>query len=66
VQQGAPSTAAVTLQTDISTYLGLLAGQIALDDAIAAGTVWVEGDIDALRRFLRICGMSDTLPQSTV
>jgi hypothetical protein len=33
VQQGAPSTAAVTLQTDISTYLGLLAGQIALDDA---------------------------------
>jgi putative sterol carrier protein len=66
VQQGEPSTAAVTLQTDISTYLGLLTGQIALDDAIAAGTVRVVGDSDALRRFLRICGMDDALPQSPV
>lgn len=57
VQQGEPPSAAVTLQTDSPTYLGLLAGQVTLDEAIAAGTARIVGDTEALRRFLHICGI---------
>ena len=57
VQQGEGRTADVTLHAPIQLYLGLLAGAIDLDAALATGMVEVEGDRDALRRFLKLCGI---------
>jgi DNA-binding HxlR family transcriptional regulator len=57
VQQGEPRNAAMTLHADMPTYLGLLSGQIQPDEAVSAGSVRVEGDHGALRRFLSICGL---------
>ncbi len=57
VQQGEPRNAAMTLHADMPTYLGLLSGQIQPDEAMAAGSVHVEGDSGALCRFLSICGL---------
>ena len=57
VQQGETRNAAMILHTDMSTYLGLLGGQIQPDAAGAADLVRIEGDHSALRRFLKICGL---------
>lgn len=62
VRQGAATRADVVLQADIATYLALLGGQLGLDDALAAGQIHVAGDVDALRRFLRICGLPGGAP----
>jgi DNA-binding HxlR family transcriptional regulator len=58
VRQGEPPHAIMTLYADVPTYLGLLTGQLQPNDVIAEGPVRVEGDVDALRRFLAICGMA--------
>lgn len=55
VQQGEPSRADVALYAEVPIYLGLLLGEIELDEAIAEGLLRVEGDPEALRRFLTIC-----------
>jgi DNA-binding HxlR family transcriptional regulator len=55
VQQGEPSQTDVALYTEVPIYLGLLLGQIDLDAALAGRLIRVEGDLDALRRFLKIC-----------
>ena len=55
VQQGESPQADMTLYTETPIYLGLLQGQLDLDAAMAAGQVRVEGNVDALRRFLTIC-----------
>lgn len=57
VQQGEPSQAAVRLFTQVPIYLGLLLGEIDPDAAQAEGLIRVEGDFNALRRFLKLCGV---------
>jgi DNA-binding HxlR family transcriptional regulator len=56
VRQGeAHSASAIFYLPDTATYLRLLLGEIEPDEAIARGLVCVEGDPDALRRFLSTC-----------
>jgi len=57
VQQGEASKPGVVLYTDTPSYLGLLSGEIALDEAIEKRLIRIEGDPEALRRFLSICGL---------
>lgn len=57
VQQGEPRTADMLLCTDMLTYLGLLAGQLQPEAALAAGQMQLQGEIDTLRRFLTLCGL---------
>ena len=57
--QSASPQADVALYAEVPIYLGLLTGQIELEAALAEGLVRVEGEVEALRRFLRICGMAD-------
>jgi putative sterol carrier protein len=54
VQQGQALKADAVFQTSMETFLGLFSGQLKPDDATAAGLVRVEGDPDALTRFLRL------------
>jgi hypothetical protein len=42
---------------DLPTYLGLFAGQLQPEAAIAGGLVRIEGDPGALSRFLQACGL---------
>lgn len=55
VWQGDGFPATMHLYSDIPTYLGLLAGAIDPDEAVATGQIRLEGDPAALHRFLRIC-----------
>jgi len=55
VWQGEPARADAALYSEVPIYLGLLQGQIDIDAALASGLIRVEGDLDALRRFLAIC-----------
>lgn len=57
VRQGEAPGADMVLHADMPTYLGLLRGQIDVDDALAQGAVRIEGDAEALRRFLDLCGL---------
>jgi DNA-binding HxlR family transcriptional regulator len=57
VQQGDALAADAVFTTRMRVYMGLLAGKIAPEEAIAAGLVRVDGDPDALRRFLSVCGL---------
>jgi DNA-binding HxlR family transcriptional regulator len=58
VRQGESREADASFYTDMSTYLGLLLGQIQPEEAMAAGLIRVEGDPGALRRFLKICSVA--------
>lgn len=55
VQQGEPLQADMVLYAEVPVYLGLLLGEIEPDAALAGGLIRVEGDRDALRRYLDIC-----------
>ena len=55
VRQGETRKADVIFYTDMSSYLGLLQGQIKPDEAIAEGLIRIEGDPGALSRFLNLC-----------
>jgi len=57
VQQGEPPQADVALYAETPVYLGLLLGELDLDAALAGELIRVKGDVDALRRFLTICGI---------
>ena len=57
VQQGEPPQADVALYAETPVYLGLLLGELDLDVALAGGMIRVKGDVAALRRFLKICGI---------
>jgi DNA-binding HxlR family transcriptional regulator len=54
VQQGQTQKAEAIFHTDIPTYMGLFSGQLKPEEAIAAGLVRVEGDVEALNLFLRL------------
>src|SRR5687768_908976 len=55
VKQGAPQQADAVFHTDMTSYLGLLSGQITPDTAISSGLIRIEGDPSALGRFLDCC-----------
>ncbi|HEX8229853.1 MAG TPA: winged helix-turn-helix transcriptional regulator [Chloroflexia bacterium] len=55
VQQTHDTRADMVLHADMPAYMGLLAGQIDPDEALAGGLIRVEGDRGALRRFLAMC-----------
>lgn len=57
VQQNETRPADAAFYTDITSYLGLLLGEIPPDQAIASGLVRVEGEPAALCRFLTLCGI---------
>jgi DNA-binding HxlR family transcriptional regulator len=57
VQQGAAPKTDAVFTTDMPTYLGLLAGQIQPGAAIADGLIRIQGDPEALGRFLRMCAL---------
>jgi DNA-binding HxlR family transcriptional regulator/putative sterol carrier protein len=57
VRQGEPPHADLAVYADTHTFLGLLMGQVDLDEALAAGRVRAEGDPGALRRLLAACGL---------
>lgn len=57
VQQGQTREPDMTLHADMPTYMGLLLGQLAPDEALAGGLIDVEGDVGALARFLELCGV---------
>jgi len=61
VQQGQARKADVVLYTDMPTYLALLSGEMQPEEASERGLIRIEGDPEALRRFLKICGLPSAL-----
>lgn len=57
VQQGQTREADMTLHADMPTYMGLLLGQLDPHEALAHELIEVEGDVEALARFLELCGV---------
>ena len=57
VQQGETSGADVIVHTDMPSYLRLLSGQLQPNEAVEEGLLQVEGDLDAFRHFLKLCGL---------
>lgn len=58
VRQGEGRDADARFYTDLPSYLGLLRGRLAPAQALAQGLVRVEGDPDALERFVRMCAVA--------
>lgn len=56
--QNVSQEADVALYADVPVYLGLMTGQIALDAALLEELIRIEGNMEALHRFLAICGVS--------
>jgi len=52
VQQGQTYKPDAVFYTEMQVFIGLFAGQLQVDDAIAGGLIRVEGDAQALNRFL--------------
>jgi DNA-binding HxlR family transcriptional regulator len=61
VRQGQALKPDAIVHTDMPTYLGLLSGQIASDEAIGRRLLWIEGDPAALGRFLAACQLPSTV-----
>jgi DNA-binding HxlR family transcriptional regulator len=57
VQQGDALKTDAIFRTDMPTYLKLLSGELAPDEATSQGLIRIVGDPEALRRFLKICGL---------
>jgi len=61
VQQGEARNPDVKLYATMREYMGLLAGMIDPGEAAAVGQIQVEGDMNALRRFLKLCALPSTI-----
>ena len=57
VWQGEALRADAVFYADISSYLGLLTGRIRPDEAVAKRLIRIEGEAEALERFLSLCGL---------
>jgi DNA-binding HxlR family transcriptional regulator/putative sterol carrier protein len=57
VRQGISLNPDTIFHTEMQVYLGLFAGQLKPDEAIAEGLIRIEGDSGALSRFLNMCRM---------
>ena len=58
VQQGQALKADVVFYTDMAIFMGLFSGQIKPNNAISGGLIRIEGDPDALSRFLNLTGVA--------
>jgi hypothetical protein len=58
VQQGQSGKADVIFHTDMRTFMSLFSGQIKPDEAISGGLVQIEGDPQALSRFLKLSSVA--------
>lgn len=54
VQQGQTYKPDAVFYTEMQVFIGLFAGQLQVNDAIAGGSIRVEGDAQALSRFLSL------------
>lgn len=61
-RRGSHPDAAVTVSTDLDTFLAIAIGALAPRDAVAAGRATVEGERAALRRALRAFGLPAPVP----
>lgn len=59
VQQGNALPTDLVVTTDIASFLGLLAGKITPEAAIAEHLIEINGDPGALDRLLKICGLPE-------
>lgn len=59
VGQGQTIKADVVIYTDMRSYMGLFSGQLKPEEAVAMGLIRVEGDPDALNRFLSLSRVAD-------
>jgi len=66
VQQGEAHKADMVLHADMPSYLGLLSGEIEPNEAIAQGLIRIEGEPEALRRFLSVCGLPSAIEKGAV
>lgn len=57
VQQGSTANADALFHTEMPIFLGLFAGQLQAEEAVAGGLIRIEGDPGALNRFLDVCGV---------
>jgi DNA-binding HxlR family transcriptional regulator len=57
VQQGEAHKADVVLYTDVATYLGLLTGEMQVEEASEQGLIRLQGNPEVLRRLLTICAV---------
>ena len=57
IQQGQALKADVIFHTEMDIFMGLFSGQIQPDEAVSAGLIKIEGDADALSRFLSVTGV---------
>jgi DNA-binding HxlR family transcriptional regulator len=64
VRQGAARRADATFHTRMEYFIGLFAGQFQPDEAISKGLIRIEGDPDALWRFLDYTGVPNSLTSS--
>lgn len=60
VRQGQTLKAGVVIYTDMRSYMGLFSGQLKPEEAVAMGLIQVEGDPDALNRFLSLSHVADS------
>ena len=60
VQQGQYLGSDVVFHADMTVFMGLFSRQVSPDDAIAAGLLRIDGDPQALQRFLAISSVPDT------
>jgi DNA-binding HxlR family transcriptional regulator len=58
VQEGQTLEPTARFYTDLPSYMAVFSGQLDIDDAISAGMFRVEGDLEALRRFLKLSRVS--------
>ena len=61
VRQGETARPDVRLYASMPDYMGLLGGALEAGDAVAKGLIRVEGDLEALRRFLALCRLPETI-----
>ncbi len=66
LQQGEALKADVVFHTDMPSYLGLLSREIEPDEAIEKGLIRIEGEAEALGRFLKVCGLPSAIEKGTV
>jgi DNA-binding HxlR family transcriptional regulator/putative sterol carrier protein len=59
VRQGEAADADVILYASMQDYMGLLGGALDASDAVAQGVIKVDGDMEALRHFLRLCRLPE-------
>jgi DNA-binding HxlR family transcriptional regulator len=66
VQHGEALKADVVLYTDVPTYLALLSGEMQMGEASHRALIRLEGDPEALHRFLDVCALPSAVEVGSV